>query len=271
MTLTMPEFFQWHRHPFTDSRQLKGFFLTPSDQNLLQMGASLLSLGKSFALAGPSGSGKTTLIHHFLHQLDSSIYHPIYLHYGGFKRSALLRALADLMGVDSSGRQVPLLTKLQKHLAQQAQQKQGQYPVIAIDDAHLMERETLLDLCSLLIRPETNQPASSLILIGDPTFPKLLRLHVMAPVKTRLTVCFPIQPLSHEEAKQLILFRLKEAAAPETLFERDALELVVTQVGGNRRELMNHCTLLLEDAFARNEKTIGVQLVHTSTWTHLPD
>jgi len=265
---TMNEFFQWKRHPFTDARPLSVPYLSSAEHKLIHTAKSLLSLGKSFAMAGPSGSGKTTLIQYFLNQLDSSTYHPIYLHYGGLKRSGLLRALADLMGVDPAGRQIPLLTKLQKHLQQLNKENHAPYPVIVVDDAHLMERDTLLDLCSLLVMPGNNRPASSLILIGDPSFPKLLNLHVMAPVKTRLTICFPMRSLGVEDVKALIQLRLKEAEAPSDLFEKEAIELVFAQVAGNRRELMNICTLLLEEAFSRKEKTVGTQLVHNNVWTH---
>lgn len=271
MTQNMSEFFQWKRHPFTDTRPFKGGYLTTFDQQQIQTAQSLLSIGKSFAMAGPSGSGKTTWVRHLIQQLDPSTYHPVYLHYGGFKRSGLLRALADLMGVDPSGRQIPLLTKLQKHIVQRTQQHQGHFPVLIIDDAHLLEREALLDLCSLLVSPETNRPVCTLILVGDAMFPKQLRLQVMAPVKTRLTTCFPMNPLDSAEISALVRFRLNQASAPETLFETEALDLIATQVSGNRRELMNLCILLLEEAFRRNEKTVGAQLVHSYSWDQLAE
>jgi len=148
---SMNEFFKWKYHPFTDARPMTTPFLSSSDRQLLDTANSLLSLGKSFALTGPSGTGKTSWIRQMIAQLDSAQYHAIFLHYAGLKRSGILRALADLMGVDPAGRQVPLLTKLQEHIHQMAHQSHAAYPIILVDDAHLMERETLLDLCSLLV------------------------------------------------------------------------------------------------------------------------
>jgi len=54
---------------------------------------SLLAHGKSFALCGPSGAGKSTLINHLITVLDTTIYKPILMHYAGFNRSGLLRAI----------------------------------------------------------------------------------------------------------------------------------------------------------------------------------
>ncbi len=63
--------------------------------------------------------------------------------------------------------------------------KQTHHPLFVVDDAHLLERESLLDLCALLALPARNTIAASLILIGNETFPKLLTLQVMAPVLTK--------------------------------------------------------------------------------------
>ncbi|MBR9984601.1 MAG: hypothetical protein KFF68_01705, partial [Desulfosarcina sp.] len=77
---------------------------------------------------------------------------------------------------------------------------------------------------------------------------------------TRLTVNFRIEPLDEEETEQFIAFRLRCAQTPEDLFEPDALALVAAHCHGNRREIMNLGTLLLSEAYYRNEKTVSAAL-----------
>ena len=261
MTSTINEFFGWSRHPFADTWQPNPPFLGKKDQRILRRATSLLSYGKSFAITGLSGAGKSTLVQHIIGQLDPKHYQTAYIHYGGLMRSGILRAVADCLGVDTSGRKIPLLVKLQKHIFELSQQTNARYPVFVIDDAQLLEHESLLDLCSLMVSPQKKTVAASVILVGDETLAKRLCLHTMAPVKTRMTCVFAMEGLDEDEVDQFINHRLESASAPADLFGEKTISLIGSHARGNRRQLMNIGTLLLEEAFFRQEKTVGAHLV----------
>ncbi len=255
------EFFDFKYHPFADTYRLKKPYLGKQDKRLFKTALSLISTGKSFALIGPSGAGKSTLVHYVLSQLDANCYKPALVHYGGLQRNGMLKAIADVLGVDTNGRTVPLLIKLQKQIMQMAAENRSMFPVFVIDDAHLMERESLMDICSLMFNPLKETVAASFILVGDETLKKKLQLQVMAPVRTRLTGQFNLDALDENECLEFIRFRLENAGASETLFDKDALSIVSSHCRGNRRQIMNMGTLLLAEAFHREEKTIGADLV----------
>lgn len=261
---TMAEFFNWKRHPLSDTRQLSNPFLPDADKRILSHATSLLSMGKSFAISGPSGAGKTTLLTHLLACLDSRNYRTFTVSYGGHNRPGLLRLLAQEMGVDASGRSAPLLHRIHQQAVQMAEGNQPHHPVFVVDDAHLLERESLLDLCSLLAVPARNTVTASLILVGDQTLPSLLSLSLMAPVLSRLAFIFPLSHLCEDDCSQLIRSRLLSAKAPEDLFEAEAITLMTTHTGGNRRNFLNLATMLLQDAFDRGEHTVSAQLVLSS-------
>lgn len=257
---SLSEHFGWKFHPFADTWPLDPPFYSPRDQRIAQQSIQLLQHGKSFALTGPSGAGKSTLVQHLLSNLDPNYYHAIYIHYGGLQRTALLKTVGEQLGVETSTRAVPLLVKLQKHIAMMATGKHPIHPVILIDDAQLLERESLLDLCSLMVCPPKKATAASLIIVGDDMLAKQMQLAVMIPIRTRLTVNFRIEPLSESEAEQFIAFRLDCAQAAKDLFEPDALTLIAAHCHGNRRQIMNLSTLLLSEAFYRNENCVSAQL-----------
>jgi type II secretory pathway predicted ATPase ExeA len=257
---SLAEHFGWKFHPFADTWPLDPPFYSPRDQRIGEQGMQLLQHGKSFALTGPSGAGKSTLAQHLLSNLDANYYHGLYIHYGGLQRTALLKTVGEQLGVETSTRAVPLLVKLQKHIAMMATGKHPIHPVILIDDAQLLERESLLDLCSLIVCPPKKAAAASLIIVGDDMLAKQMQLAVMTPIRTRLTVNFRIDPLSDAEAEQFVAFRLGCAQAPKDLFEPDALTLIAAHCHGNRRQIMNLGTLLLSEAFFRNEKCVSAQL-----------
>ncbi len=268
---TLSEFFNWHHHPFADTHALKDPYLSPKDLRYCSSIKNFVSSGKSLLLTGASGMGKTTLMNTLIHQWDPNNYQPVYIPYGGVKRMGLLRAIADPLGVDAQGRSLPLLTKIQKMIFEKRLTQGSTFPILIIDDAHLLERESLLDLCSLLMLPGRNLTCASLILIGDTHFPKCLNLQVMAPIRTRLTSNIQLDPLQESEAVAFIQSRLAYARAPSNLFDSEVLTLMATSSHGNRRELMNMGAVLLDEAFHRNEKTINSQLYYSVDWVHKPE
>ena len=255
------EFFGWSRHPFSDSHPLVEPYLSQKDRRIEKAAASLISYGKSLAVIGPSGSGKSTLLQHILSKLDPNYYKPILIHYGGLMRNGLLKALADRLGVETNTRSLPLLTKLQKHIPDMTSSTNGLYPVIAVDDAQLLERESMMDLCSLIISPKKKTSAASLILVGDENLARMLDLELMKPIKTRLTALFRLEPLDEPDSGDFIRFRLEKAKALMDIIMPDAMAMIVSCCHGNRRQIMNVATLLLEEAFYRKEKTVNSQLV----------
>jgi general secretion pathway protein A len=261
---TMAEFFAWQRHPFADTRQMAEPFIPEADERIMCHAKGLLSMGKSFAICGPSGAGKTTLMSHLLTQLDTRDYQPFTVSYGGFNRAGILRLLAEKMGVDASGRSSPLLNRIHNQILQMTEANQPHHPLFVVDDAHLLERESLLDLCALLALPARNTVAASLILVGDETFPKLLSLRVMAPVYSRLACIFPQSHLHEQDCTRLIQHRLTAGKAAADLFEPEAIALMAAHTAGNRRNLMNLATMLLQEAFDRKERCVSAQLVLSS-------
>ena len=256
---TMAEFFAWRHHPFADTHPLMSAFLSQKDAHIKERALSLLSCGKSFALCGPSGIGKSALIAHLIASLDTTVYKPILIHYAGFNRSGLLRAIADRLGLDTSSRSMPLLIRLQKHLLQLTGSTNSLYPVIFIDDAQMLESESMMDLCALMISADKKTVAASLVLTGDDALRRRLQLAAMAPVRTRLTAVFKMEPLSDKESERFILHRLELAKAKKDLFEPEAITLIAACCRGNRRQIMNTATLLLDEAYFRQENTVNAQ------------
>jgi type II secretory pathway predicted ATPase ExeA len=256
------EFFDYDRHPFADTYRLKTPYLGEQDQRFFKTALSLISTGKSLALCGPSGAGKSTLVHYVLSRLDANCYRPALVHYGGLQRNGILKAIADVLGVETSGRTVPLLIKLQKQIMKMASDNRSVFPVFVVDDAHLMEKESLMDICSLMFNPLRETVAASFILVGDETLEKKLQLQVMAPIRTRLTGIFGLNTLSESESIEFIKYRLTNAKAPENLFKTDAVSIMSSHCRGNKRQIMNMGTLLMAEAFYRQEKTIDAELIY---------
>jgi general secretion pathway protein A len=256
---SMAELFDFHYHPFADTGKNVQPFISAQDARLCDRALSLLACGKSLALCGPCGVGKSTLVAYLIGRLDPNCYKPVVLHYAGFNRAGLLRAIADRLGIDTNGRSLPLLVRLQKHLMQLASANSSLYPVIVVDDAQLLERESMLDLCALMVSAEKKTSAASIVLVGDDTLRQRLALNAMAAIASRLTAVFTLDALDEKDSAAFIAHRIKQAKAPEHLFEPAALDMIAAHCRGNRRMIINCATLLIQEAYFRQEKTISVQ------------
>lgn len=254
------EFFGWKTNPFIDLHLHREPFLTKREQTTLKMAIQLLSQGKSFAITGPAGVGKSTLLHQIISKLDRRSYRGIFVPYPGFRRSGLPRAIAEALNLDLSKKPIPPLIKIQRHLLQLADQPEPLFPILIVDDAQLIDIESLLDICTILTNPNNKTPAASLILSGNEELTKTLMLTRMASISTRLACTFNLEPLSDKETMEFLLARIKAAQAPLDLIEKEAIHLINAKCRGNKRDIMNLGSILCMEAMFRNEKTISAQL-----------
>lgn len=264
--LPINDFFGWKTHPFADTYSQRQRFLPEKDAKYLSTIKRLLHNGKSVALCGASGAGKTTLIHTLISDLDKNAYRPVLIPYAGHPRNGLTRVLAEALGVDTNGRGLPTITRIQQHIETMITGATPHHPVIIIDDAQRVENDSLWDLCSLLFQTGKQTVAASLILVGDESLAKRLELYALSPIRSRLTSIMKLTPLNESDVKRFIEYRLKNADAPSDLFDVEAMEIIAAQTRGNRRVIMNTATLALEEAYYRNEKTITAETVYNSEW-----
>ncbi len=264
--LPINDYFDWKYHPFADTYLQRQLWIPPRDRKQLETIKRLLHNGKSMALCGPSGAGKTTLVHALMGELDKNSYRPVLIPYAGHPRNGLTRILADTLGVETKGRGMPLITRVQQHLEAMITGANPRHPVIIIDDAQLLENESLWDLCSLLFQTAKQTVAASLILVGDDRLVKSLELYVLMPIRTRLTTVMKLQPMSEQETRLFIENRLKNGDVPPDLFAKEAIEILAAYTRGNRRKIMNVATMALEEAYYRQEKSITAETLYDAEW-----
>jgi type II secretory pathway predicted ATPase ExeA len=255
------EFFAYRYPPFADTYEIQQPFQSPAETLILDRSLALLRQGKSLAIYGEVGAGKSMLIKSISQQLDSKSYRVATIPYGGLKPSAILRELCEAFGIDLTGRK-NLLPRLQKNFQPHADKP---FPVIFVDDAHAMEKQSFIDLCSLLHDAQSRTAAAAIIFAGQPVLKKMLELDIFAPVRTRLACRFLLPKLSIDEAVDFVRFRLKVAEASPELFHEQALESIAADSSGNRRTLMNLAALCLEEAARRQEKIVTADIVNMIT------
>lgn len=243
--------------PFADTFDVQTPFQSAAESLIVQRALTLLRQGRSLALYGEAGTGKSMMIKAVLNELDPKAFRVGIIPYGGIKPSVLLRDLCDEFDIDTAGRKSPL-SRLAADF-RPAQEKP--FPVIIVDEAHEMQKQSFLDLCSLLHDASTRTAAAALILVGQPVLKKMLELDIFTPVRTRLTCLFPMPKLSLEDSVEFVTYRMNIAHVDPNIFENDAVTSIAVDAKGNKRILMNLATLCLEEAARREEKVVTNEIV----------
>ena len=68
------------------------------------------------------------------------------------------------------------------------------YEVIVVDDAQWLARESLMDLCSLIVCPPKKSAAASLIIVGDDRLARQMNLAIAQSIN--LSICTTCTQLS---------------------------------------------------------------------------
>ncbi len=151
--------------------------------------------------------------------------------------------------------------KCEKRLIEEAfcLNRQGKMLVIIIDDAHLMEMDTLRKLRLLL---EDFPKNNNVILIGQPTLLNNMALGVNSDIKSRVTYSTIMRKLNPDDMKSFILGQLDRVKLGHNTFSEDALELIVRSSEGVLRKARNLCLGCMLEAVRSREKQIGLNNVN---------
>jgi type II secretory pathway predicted ATPase ExeA len=255
------QFFGFRYPPFADTFEIVNPYRSDAENLMVDRIDALLRQGKSLAICGDAGTGKSMFIKTITSLLDTKEFRIAQIPYGGIKPSAILRDLCDEFDIDTAGRK-NLLSRISADIAR-AQDKP--FPIIVIDEAHEMQRQSFIDLCSLLHDTKKRTAAASIVLVGQPVLKKMLELDIFSSVRTRLSCIFSMPKLSLDDAREFIAYRMELVKAQSTIFNDDAISCLATDAKGNRRTLMNLATLCLEEAARRNDKIITAEIVTSVT------
>lgn len=213
---------------------------------------------------GEVGTGKTTSIRALLNQLNgkvdtSLIINPL------LSTVELLQAINKDFGFEISKEnsvQAQIET-LNYFLLEGA--KEGRNAVVIIDEAQDLSMEAL-EMTRLLSNLETEtHKLLQLVLVGQPELEEKLKQQALRQLRQRIQVRYALQPLSFEEMRKYILFRLGRAAPKCCLvFQPSALKKIYEFSAGVPRLINTLCELTLLAAFTNETHVITRKLVQSA-------
>ena len=164
-----------------------------------------------------------------------------------------VKILCGAFGIDFEGSPF----KCERRLIDEALNlnRAGKTLITIIDDAHLMEMNTLRRLRLLF---EDFPKNHNLILIGQPVLLGSLALNVNQDIKSRITYSVITKRMAPEDMQAFILAELDRLGLGHNTFTQGALDLIVRSADGVLRKTRNLCLSCMLDAVRSGVKTIDI-------------
>lgn len=171
-----------------------------------------------------AGCGKSTLIRRFASGLPKDKYILLYLSDSKLTPRWLYKGLLDQLGVESRFYRGDAKRQLQKEL-EIIRGMHGQKVVCVLDEAHLLEKETIEEFRFLLNYRFDSMSPMALILVGQTElWDEKLRLKRYAAVRQRIDLSCVLPHLSRSETERYIQAHLGYAGCSQELFTARAID-----------------------------------------------
>lgn len=169
-----------------------------------------------------------------------------------------IKILCQAFNIDFSG----TYFKCEKRLIEEAYSlnRQGKMLILIIDDAHLMDINTLRRLRLLF---EDFPKSHNIILIGQPALLYNMSLKVNEDIKSRITYSTIMPKLNPDAIREFILSQLDKVTLAHNIFTDEALELIIRSSDGILRRVRNLCLSCMLEAVRSRKRSIDLDIVNS--------
>jgi MSHA biogenesis protein MshM len=207
-------------------------------------------------VSGEVGTGKTMLCRMLQERLPEDV-ETVYLANPSVSPDEILHAIAFEMqlALAASASRLEVLQALQGKLLER--HSEGKQVVVFVEEAQSMPLATLEEI-RLLSNLETRQyKLLQIALFGQPELDTHLALPEIRQLKERITHSFTLKPLTAQEIRDYLMFRLRTANyhGPD-LFGSDVIKLIALASKGLTRRVNIIADKILLAAFSENTHTL---------------
>ncbi len=240
-----PEFYGFARAPFSKDLPAEQLFVTADHKELAARLVFLLREKGSGVITGEVGAGKSTALRHFVASLDPNRYWVIHLSNPTLGLTGLYRELLSALHHEPPFSRPKLVARLRSAFDELIHTKH-RFPVLLIDEAHLLPSTAFEPLRLLLSAEMDSQALGSLILIGHPELATTLRLSTNQAFNQRLALRYHLAPLDLQLTLAYVQHHLTVAGHKGgPLFTDDALTRIFDYTKGVPRQINRVCVTAL--------------------------
>ena len=189
-------------------------------------------------ITGEAGAGKTVALRAAADGLDPSRHTLIYLPNPQIGVRGLHGAVATALGQAPRFYHATLIPQVEAALAAEAEEK-NRHVIVAIDEAHPLSHDQLEAIRMLTNSGIDYRSPATILLIGQPTLRRRLRVGDMAALDQRIQLRYhyPAPALTAGEAAGYLRAHLALAGRTDTLFSDDAVRAIHAHARGMPRAI----------------------------------
>ena len=206
-----------------------------------------------------AGCGKSTLIRKFAASLPKDDYLLLYLSASKLTPRWFYKGLLDQIGLESRFYRGDAKRQLQKEI-EILRGVQGLKVVCVLDEAHLLEKETIEEFRFLLNYRFDSTSPMALILVGQTElWDDKLRLKRYAAVRQRIDINCILPRLDRAETESYIQSHLAYAGCEQELFTARAIDEIFRVSAGTMRMINRVCEKVLMYGYQQRRRLIDDQ------------
>lgn len=251
MSQAICDFFGCLRLPFDKAVPLRDLFPSTAHQEVQARLTFAVHNRFPALITGDVGTGKSTAVRAFIQSLDANLYLTAYLPNPNLTVQALFAEILTAFRVSSTFHPRGLGERLRATLADLAQR--GCYPLIVVDEAHLLSPRLLHELRFWLNADMDAATPFTLILLGQPDLRALLRLKGFEALDQRVHVRYHIQPFDLAESAAYIKHHLRAVGIEPCPFSDSFIAAAHQFSHGVARQLNRVCLNGLLIGFAERK------------------
>jgi type II secretory pathway predicted ATPase ExeA len=214
-------------------------------------------------ISGECGAGKTVAARAAVSGLDASRHTVLYLGTPGVGLRGIYGLIITELGGTPRFHHAALIPQAQALLAAESAER-GKHVVLIIDEAHLLDAESLEGIRCLSNMGMDQVAPFCLLLLGQPTLRHRLRRGAFTALDQRVAVRYAINGLDAKETTSYVQHHLALAGRSDTLFSDDAIGLIHEASRGLPRLINNLAVGSLIAAFAQKKGIVDESAVRVA-------
>lgn len=208
-----------------------------------------------------AGCGKSTLIRKFAASLPKEEYILLYLSDSKLTPRWFYKGMLDQLGIESKFYRGDAKRQLQKEI-EIIRGVHGKRVVCVLDEAHLLEKETIEEFRFLLNYRFDSMSPMALILVGQTElWEEKLRLRRYAAVRQRIDINCVLPSLDRAETEKYIHSHLAYAGCGQELFTAHAMDEIFKISAGIPRVINRICEKALMYGFQQQYRLIDDHVI----------
>ncbi len=256
-------FFEMTHTPFSRNIPPEALYESPAMTDALGRLAYVADRQLFAVVTADPGCGKSTLIRKFAASLPKDDYIFLYLSDSKLTPRWFYKGMLDQLGVESKFYRGDAKRQLQKEI-ELIRGLQGKKVVCVLDEAHLLEKETIEEFRFLLNYRFDSMSPMALVLVGQTElWDEKLRLKRYSAVRQRIDINCVLPKLDRAEIDQYIQAHLNYAGCAQEIFTSPAVDEIYKTSTGIPRIINRICEKALMYSFQQKHRFVDD---HTITY-----